>query len=94
MTTVSAVIFLVSARHNMATAYIVGRVEAGEFALLLDARQHVCDLVADPRTHAFLQQCSRTEVAQRQLRGAAEFARVVIGVRQDRRVADGWPGTR
>ncbi|MBC8791803.1 MAG: iron ABC transporter permease [Tagaea sp. CACIAM 22H2] len=35
MTAVSAVIFLVSARHNMATAYIVGRVEAGEFALAI-----------------------------------------------------------
>jgi iron(III) transport system permease protein len=35
MTAVSAVIFLVSARHNMATTYIVGRVEAGEFALAI-----------------------------------------------------------
>ncbi len=35
MTAVSAVIFLVSARHNMATAYIMGRVEAGEFALAI-----------------------------------------------------------
>jgi iron(III) transport system permease protein len=35
MTAVSAVIFLTSARHNMATAYIVGRVEAGEFALAI-----------------------------------------------------------
>jgi len=35
MTGVSAVIFLVSARHNMATAYIVGRVEAGEIALAI-----------------------------------------------------------
>ena len=33
MTAVSAVIFLVSAQHNMATAYIVGRAEAGEFGL-------------------------------------------------------------
>ena len=32
MTAVSAVIFLVSARHNLATVYIVGRVEAGEIA--------------------------------------------------------------
>jgi iron(III) transport system permease protein len=35
MTAVSAVIFLVSARHNMATAYIVGRVEAGEISLAI-----------------------------------------------------------
>ncbi|MEM1100803.1 MAG: iron ABC transporter permease, partial [Pseudomonadota bacterium] len=35
MTAVSAVIFLVSARHNMATAYIMGRVEAGEYALAI-----------------------------------------------------------
>jgi iron(III) transport system permease protein len=32
---VSAVIFLVSAQHNMATAYIVGRAEAGEFGLAI-----------------------------------------------------------
>ncbi|MCA3261731.1 MAG: iron ABC transporter permease [Telmatospirillum sp.] len=35
MTAVSAVVFLTSARHNMATAYIVGRVEAGEIALAI-----------------------------------------------------------
>jgi iron(III) transport system permease protein len=35
MTAVSAVIFLVSARHNLATTYIVGRVEAGEYALAI-----------------------------------------------------------
>lgn len=35
MTAVSAVIFLVSARHNMATAYIMGRVEAGDYALAI-----------------------------------------------------------
>ena len=35
MTAVSAVIFLVSARFNMATAYIMGRVENGEFALAI-----------------------------------------------------------
>ncbi|CAN7536160.1 iron ABC transporter permease [Bosea sp. LjRoot90] len=35
MTTVSAVIFLVSAEYNLATAYIVGRVEAGEFGLAI-----------------------------------------------------------
>ena len=35
MTSVSAVIFLVSAEYNMATAYIVGRVEAGEFGLAI-----------------------------------------------------------
>ena len=35
MTAVSAVIFLVSARYNMATAYIVGRVEVGEYALAI-----------------------------------------------------------
>jgi iron(III) transport system permease protein len=29
------VIFLVSARYNLATAYIVGRVEAGEFGLAI-----------------------------------------------------------
>ena len=33
ITSVSAVIFLVSAKHNMATAFIVGRVENGEFGL-------------------------------------------------------------
>jgi len=35
MTAVSAVIFLVSAQYNLATAYIVGRVEAGEFGLAI-----------------------------------------------------------
>jgi len=35
MTAVSAVIFLVSARYNLATVYIVGRVEAGEIALAI-----------------------------------------------------------
>jgi len=35
MTGVSAIIFLVSAKYNMATAYIVGRVEAGEIALAI-----------------------------------------------------------
>jgi iron(III) transport system permease protein len=35
MTSVSAVIFLVSAKYNMATTYIVGRVEAGEFGLAI-----------------------------------------------------------
>ncbi len=35
MTAVSAIIFLVSAQYNMATAYIVGRVEAGEYALAI-----------------------------------------------------------
>ncbi len=35
MTAVSAVIFLVSAEWNMATTYIVGRVEAGEFGLVI-----------------------------------------------------------
>jgi iron(III) transport system permease protein len=35
MTAVSAVIFLVSAEWNMATTYIVGRVEAGEFGLAI-----------------------------------------------------------
>jgi len=32
---VSAVIFLVTAEWNMATTYIVGRVEAGEFGLAI-----------------------------------------------------------
>ena len=31
----SAIIFLVTARYNMATAYIVGRVEAGEYSLAI-----------------------------------------------------------
>jgi len=35
MTAVSAVIFLVSAQWNLATTYIVGRVEAGEFGLAI-----------------------------------------------------------
>ena len=35
MTAVSAVIFLVTAEYNMATAYIVGRVEAGEFGVAI-----------------------------------------------------------
>ncbi|MDH4247874.1 MAG: iron ABC transporter permease [Deltaproteobacteria bacterium] len=35
MTAISAVIFLVSAQYNMATAYIIGRVEIGEFGLAL-----------------------------------------------------------
>ncbi|HEU6440882.1 MAG TPA: iron ABC transporter permease [Microvirga sp.] len=35
MTAVSAVIFLVTAEYDMATTYIVGRVEAGEFGLAI-----------------------------------------------------------
>ncbi len=35
MTSVSAVIFLVSAKHNMATSFIVGRVENGEFGIAI-----------------------------------------------------------
>ncbi len=35
MTAVSAVIFLVSARHNLAAVYIFGRVEAGEMTLAI-----------------------------------------------------------
>ncbi len=35
ITSVSAVIFLVSARHNMATGFIVGRVENGEYGLAI-----------------------------------------------------------
>ncbi|WP_114011260.1 ABC transporter permease [Cohaesibacter intestini] len=35
ITSVSAVIFLVSANHNMATSFIVGRVEHGEFGLAI-----------------------------------------------------------
>lgn len=35
ITSVSAVIFLVSADHNMATSFIVGRVENGEFGLAI-----------------------------------------------------------
>ena len=35
LTSVSAVIFLVSAEYNLATVYIVGRVEAGEFGLAI-----------------------------------------------------------
>ena len=35
ITSVSAVIFLVSAKHNMATSFIVGRVEIGEFGLAI-----------------------------------------------------------
>ncbi|MGW1423578.1 ABC transporter permease [Bradyrhizobium manausense] len=35
ITSVSAVIFLVSAEYNLSTAYIVGRVEAGEFGLAI-----------------------------------------------------------
>lgn len=35
ITSVSAVIFLVSAKHNMATAFIVGRVENGDFGLAI-----------------------------------------------------------
>ena len=35
ITSVSAVIFLVSAKHNMATSFIVGRVENGEYGLAI-----------------------------------------------------------
>ena len=35
ITSVSAVIFLVSARYNMATSFIVGRVENGEFGIAI-----------------------------------------------------------
>ncbi len=35
MTAVSAVIFLATAKYNLATVYIVGRVEAGEYALAI-----------------------------------------------------------
>ena len=35
ITSVSAVIFLVSARYNLATSFIVGRVENGEFGIAI-----------------------------------------------------------
>jgi iron(III) transport system permease protein len=35
MTAISAVIFLVSANYNMATAYIIGRVENGDYGLAI-----------------------------------------------------------
>ena len=35
MTAVSAVIFLATAQHNLATVYIIGRVEAGEYPLAI-----------------------------------------------------------
>jgi len=35
ITSVSAVIFLVSADHNMATSYIIGLVENGEFGIAI-----------------------------------------------------------
>ena len=35
ITSVSAVIFLVSARYNMATSFIVGRVENNEFGIAI-----------------------------------------------------------
>ncbi|MCF6301816.1 MAG: ABC transporter permease subunit, partial [Devosiaceae bacterium] len=35
ITAVSAVIFLVSAKHNMATSFIVGRVENGEYGIAI-----------------------------------------------------------
>jgi len=35
MTAVSAVIFLATARYNLATVYIIGRVEAGEYPLAI-----------------------------------------------------------
>jgi iron(III) transport system permease protein len=43
MTAVSAIIFLVTAQYNLATAYIVGRVEAGEFGLAI---AYSCVLIA------------------------------------------------
>jgi iron(III) transport system permease protein len=39
VTAVSAVIFLVSARHSRATVYIFGRVEAGEKIWLGESEQ-------------------------------------------------------
>ncbi len=35
MTSVSAIVFLVTAKYNMATAYIVNRVDAGEYPLAI-----------------------------------------------------------
>ena len=35
ITSISAVIFLVSAKYNMATAYIVGLVENGEYGIAI-----------------------------------------------------------
>jgi iron(III) transport system permease protein len=35
MTAISAVIFLVSAKHDMATSYIVGRVENNEYGVAI-----------------------------------------------------------
>ena len=43
MTSVSAIIFLVSAKYNMATTYIVGRVEAGEYGIAI---AYSCVLIA------------------------------------------------
>ena len=39
----SAIIFLVSAKYNMATTYIVGRVEAGEYGIAI---AYSCALIA------------------------------------------------
>jgi iron(III) transport system permease protein len=48
ITSVSAVIFLVSAQYNLATAYIVGRVEISDFgiAIAYSSVLIVCMLVA------------------------------------------------
>ncbi|MCL4137825.1 UNVERIFIED_CONTAM: hypothetical protein GTU68_056117 [Idotea baltica] len=35
MTAISAVIFLVSAEHNMATSYIIGRVENNDYGIAI-----------------------------------------------------------
>ena len=35
MTAVSAVIFLATAKYNLSTVYIIGRVEAGEYPLAI-----------------------------------------------------------
>jgi iron(III) transport system permease protein len=35
MTAISAVIFLVSAKHDMATSYIIGRVENNEYGVAI-----------------------------------------------------------
>jgi iron(III) transport system permease protein len=43
MTAVSAVIFIVTARYNLATVYIINRVEAGEYPLAI---AYSCMLIA------------------------------------------------
>lgn len=71
MTAISAVIFLVSAEHNMATSYIIGRVENNDYGLAI-AYSTVLILVMLTAVVAFQLLVGERKLGRRTERGQAE----------------------